>query len=54
VTLYFHPTGPLLKYNGGTLYVQDLNPEINTHWRMSRQEMFWLGVRCFFAAVSGS
>ena len=49
-TLFWHPTGPLLKYVDGFLHVEDLNPHVKTQWRMSRAEMLWLGWRCLIAA----
>jgi hypothetical protein len=48
--LYWDPTGPLINYVGGTLHVCDLNPEQEIRWRMSRMEMFKLGLRCIKAA----
>ena len=51
MTLFWHRTGPLLKYEDGTLYVEDLNPEIKTRWLMSRAEMLGLGWRCILAAI---
>lgn len=51
MTLFWHPTGPLLKYQAGTLHVEDLNPELKTKWRMSRLEMARLGWRCIVAAL---
>jgi hypothetical protein len=49
--LFFDPTGPLLRYKHGTLYIDDLNPEITIQWRMSRFEMFKVGLRCMVAAL---
>lgn len=51
-TLYWHQTGPLLAYGEGTLLVSDLNPHVETKWRMTRGEMFLLGWRCIVAAVT--
>lgn len=51
MTLFWHQTGPLLKYADGTLHIEDLNPEFRTQWRMSRMEMFHLGWCCFRAAL---
>jgi hypothetical protein len=51
MTLFWHQTGPLLKYVEGTLFIEDLNPEIKTRWRMSRIEMLRLGWRCIYAAL---
>lgn len=50
MTLFWHPTGPLLRYVSGTLHIEDLNPQIKTQWRMDRKEMFLLGLRCLWAA----
>ena len=52
-TLFWHPAGPLVKYGDGMLYIEDLNPQIKTQWRMSRVEMFCLGWRFIRAAVGG-
>ena len=52
MTLYWHKTGPLLRYSDGTLYVADLNPEIETKWRMSRWAMLKLGLRCIWSVVT--
>ena len=51
MTLFWHQTGPLLRYEGGFLNVEDLNPEMKTKWTMSRWEMFKLGWRCAVAAI---
>jgi hypothetical protein len=51
MTLFWHKTGPLLKYEDGTLHIEDLNPQIKTQWRMSRGEIFKLGWRCILAAA---
>ncbi len=50
VTLFWHPTGPLMRYSGGMLHIEELNPESKTIWRMSRMEMLKLGWRCIIAA----
>jgi hypothetical protein len=42
-----------MKYDSGTLLIEDLNPEIRTRWQMSRGEMFKLGWRCIIAALRG-
>ena len=52
-TLFWHPAGPLVKYGDGLLYIEDLNPQIETRWRMSRLEMLRLGLRCLIVAVRG-
>lgn len=51
MTLFWHQTGPLMKYDDGFLKIEDLNPEVKTRWRMSRTEMLGLGWRCIVAAV---
>jgi hypothetical protein len=51
MTLFWNQTGPLLRYSDGMLYVEDLNPEVKTSWRMSRKEMLKLGYRCIIAAL---
>ena len=53
MTLFWHPTGPLLKYVNGSLHIADLNPETSLHWRMTRVEMLRLGWRCFVAGLRG-
>ncbi len=52
MTLFWHPTGPLMHYNGARLLVSNLNPEVETRWTMTRWEMFKLGWRCIRAALS--
>ena len=49
--LFIHHTGPMMKFEGEFLYIEDLNPEIKTQWRMSRWEMFKLGWRCILCAI---
>jgi hypothetical protein len=51
MTLFWHQTGPLLKYADGMLYFEDLNPEVKTRLRMSRKEMLKLGWHCIVAAL---
>jgi hypothetical protein len=51
MTLFWHPTGPLLKFDGEVLYVENLNPETKTLWRMSRKEMLATGWRFMWAAI---
>jgi len=51
MTLFWHSTGPLIKYADGILYIEDLNPEVKTRWRMSRLEMLRLGWRCIHASL---
>jgi hypothetical protein len=51
MVLFMHPSGPLLAYRHGFLDVHDLNPQVETRWRMSRWEIFTLGLRCMAAAM---
>jgi hypothetical protein len=53
ITLFWHQSGPLMKYDGCTLLIEDLNPESRTRWSMSRSEMLKLGWRCIVAALRG-
>lgn len=50
MTLYWHETGPLVKYDGEMLHIEDLNPQVKTKWHMSRMDMLRLGWRCILAA----
>ena len=50
-TLYIDQTGPLVRYDGELLHISDLNPEIETRWRMSRLEMLRFGIRAAWAAI---
>jgi hypothetical protein len=51
MTLFWHPTGPQLRYAAGVLLIDDLNPEVKIGWRMSRLELLRLSWRCLIAAV---
>lgn len=51
MTLFWHPTGPRVTYRDGLFKVQDLNPEVEARWIMSRGEMIRLGWRCIVAAL---
>jgi hypothetical protein len=51
MVLFMDQTGPLLAYRHGFLDVQDLNPENEMRWRMSRWEIFKLGLSCLTAAM---
>jgi hypothetical protein len=50
-TIYWDHAGPLITYTAGLLQISSLNPEIHTKWRMSRSEMFMVGVRFIKAAL---
>ena len=49
--LFLDHTGPMITYSDGMLHVADLNPQIETKWRMSRWEMVKLGFACLNAAL---
>jgi hypothetical protein len=51
MTIFWHPTGPLIRYENGLLRIEDLNPEIKTRWRMTRRERFMTGLRFLLSAV---
>ena len=51
MTLFWHRTGPLIRYNGGVLLVESLNPQTAVRFRMSRFEMIRLGLRCLLASL---
>lgn len=38
-------------YDGATLFIEDLNPHVTMHWRMSRGEMLRAGWRFIVAAL---
>ena len=50
-TLFWDQTGPLMRYADGTLYLEDLNPEVKIKWRMSHYEMFKAGLRFVWASI---
>lgn len=50
MTIYWDKTGPLVKYDGSLLVIEDLNPEVRTQWRMSRWDMIRTGLRFILAA----
>jgi hypothetical protein len=52
MVLFWHPTGPHMEWTDGMLRTSDLNPETKIAWRMTRGEMFVLGLRCVFASLS--
>lgn len=51
-TIYWHRTGPLVKYSDGVLHVKTLNPQIKTKWRMSRWEMVKFAFRALRAGLT--
>lgn len=52
MTLYWHNAGPLLVYTKDSLIIEDLNPEQKMHWRIGRWDMFKIGLRCIWAAIT--
>ena len=51
--IWFCPEGPMIKYGGnGAVWINDLNPELETCWRMSRWECLVVGLRFALSAVS--
>lgn len=50
-TLFSDETGPLVQYDGQFLRIEDLNPHIETRWRMSRWELVRFAIKAFFVAV---
>ena len=49
--VHFDKTGPMIRYDGETLHLSDLNPECHMHWRMSRGELLGIAARCMAAAL---
>jgi hypothetical protein len=45
-TIFWHPTGPKLSWDGKTFLIEDLNPEARIEWMMSSQELADIGRRC--------
>lgn len=51
-TIFWHQTGPQIDYTeDGVLHIADLNPEIETCWRMTRIEMIAAGLRFILAGA---
>ena len=51
MTIFWHPTGPLMRYENGVLQIEDLNPEIKTQWRMTRTDRLRAGFRLMLASL---
>jgi len=49
--LFWSEAGPLVKYDGDFIYIEDLNPHIETKWRMSRWEMFVFGIKAIKSSL---
>jgi hypothetical protein len=54
MTIFFDKTGPLVRFDGSTLEVSDLNPEQSIRWRMTRGEMFRFGLKAIWSALRAS
>jgi hypothetical protein len=50
--LFWRAEGPQLEYRDGSLFIADLNPEIELSWRISRTELFAIGLRCLRASLA--
>ena len=51
MTIFWKPEGPYIHHNGGDkLTVEDLNPERIISWRVTRGEMWRIGLRFLLAA----
>lgn len=50
-TLFVHQTGPLVQFDGRLLHIEDLNPHVQTRWRMSRWEMVRFGLKTIWAGL---
>lgn len=51
--LFYGLSVPLIRYERGTLLIEELNPQVRIQWRMSRGEMLGLALRCLIAALRG-
>lgn len=51
MTIFWHPTGPSMRYESEMLRVEDLNPEIKIRWRMTRRERLMAGLRFLASAL---
>ena len=50
--IFIDRTGPMVRYDGSMLYINDLNPSVATQWRMSRREMIVFAAKALWAAVT--
>lgn len=51
-TIFWNENGPLVQFNGEFLHIEDLNPHFETKWRVSRWELFIIGIRAAVAALT--
>lgn len=47
--IFWHPTGPLMRWEDNALLIEDLNPHIRTTWRLTRG---WSGSRSAFGSCA--
>lgn len=52
ITLFTHEAGPLVQFDGDFLRIEDLNPHVETKWRMGRLELFVFGIKVIAASIS--
>jgi hypothetical protein len=52
--LFWHKTGPRLSYDvTGFLLIEDLNPQRESRWALTRWELHKLGWRMIWASIIG-
>lgn len=51
MTIFWRQTGALIAYSDGALRVENLNPHVETSWRMSRLERLRAGFWLMLSAV---
>jgi hypothetical protein len=50
--IFFCHAGPMITYGPDqTLWIGDLNPQVEMTWHMPRSELFRIGLRCIAAAI---
>jgi len=53
-TIFWAPEGPLIKYDDGILYIEDLNPEIKLKWVVSSDELRRMGIAMLRTSLLGT
>ena len=43
--IFWRPWGPLIRYDDGVLYIEDLNPETRMRWAISDMELKEIGIQ---------
>ena len=51
MTIFWHGSGPLMRWENGALTIEDLNPSLKTTWRMTRFERLRAGFRLMLASL---